>query len=110
MPNLNHELIGRLYADYMQTLNLLRQLKEGKVTLDQVTVGDGGWQLASLPSAAKKFPVVSEPRHFTNDPTLDGHPDFPMINDMPSLGTPYQPPPTGRPDRPPQGIHHGPTG
>ena len=45
------DLIHRLHAtagDYGKTLALLRALKAGTVTLDQVMLTDGGWQLVDV--------------------------------------------------------------
>lgn len=41
--------LHQLQADYAKTLALLRALKAGAVTLDNVTLTSDGWQVAEIP-------------------------------------------------------------
>lgn len=41
------DAVSRLRADYFKSLALLRALKAGRVTLDQVTMTADGWQVAA---------------------------------------------------------------
>lgn len=45
--------LNNVRNDYAKTLALLRALKAGTVTLDNVTMTDDGWQVA---------PVIEEPK------------------------------------------------
>lgn len=41
--------LAQIRADYAKTLVLLRVLKEGRVSLDDVTLVDGGWTVSAKP-------------------------------------------------------------
>lgn len=56
MQDLNQiQAASELRCDYLKTLALLRALKAGSVTLDNVTMTENGW------TVAESVPVPAEP-------------------------------------------------
>ena len=59
-----HELYGQLVEDhaeaveaYTRTLALLQELKEGKLTLKQITVREDGWDINAPESSSSGVPL-----------------------------------------------------
>jgi ribosomal protein L12E/L44/L45/RPP1/RPP2 len=54
--------VANLRADYSKTMALLRALKAGRVSLDDVTLEGDGWQVtAAGPPATEADPEQAEP-------------------------------------------------
>ena len=54
----NIDAMSSLRCDYQKTLALLRAMKAGTVSLDNVRMTDDGWTVAAVPPPA---PVAEEP-------------------------------------------------
>ena len=53
--------VSTLQADYRKTLALLRALKAGSISLDNVTMTDTGWTVAEVESVPVPTEASTEP-------------------------------------------------
>lgn len=128
-----NEIVGRLYVDLeearCQNRELVRMLAIAEGT-KSVRPRNPERQVTEAPPDGMTDEEFAQTVQITREPLPDGmrqaaarlteeamagtaptgpHPEFPVMSDQPVPGTsgaPNEPPPTGRPDRPPAQIQH----